>query len=249
MDPSPHCLSVSLTAVAFRICRQIRNNMKETKKERKTKFINGRCCIMWVSMWTVKSGRGLFSFSGVIQFYFGKQECIPVGCVPPVHWPSGGGLPAGGVPAWGGVPPRGCTCRGDLLGGCTCQGGVPARGGDLPGGVPTQGIPGQGGVPAQVPPPPVNRMTDKCKNITLPQTSFAGGKKLPELACSTLNARPPEKSWIREFLPSTYQTDNRFVRLICQKRNLLFSACSPNFSFSSTNFLPHKHLQVPFHTN
>ena len=23
--------------------------------------------------------------------------------------------------------------------------------------------------------PPVNRMTDRCKNITLPQTSFAGG--------------------------------------------------------------------------
>ena len=25
--------------------------------------------------------------------------------------------------------------------------------------------------------PPVNRMTDRCKNITLPQTSFEGGKK------------------------------------------------------------------------
>ena len=24
--------------------------------------------------------------------------------------------------------------------------------------------------------PPVNRMTNRCKNITLPQTSFAGGK-------------------------------------------------------------------------
>ena len=38
-----------------------------------------------------------------------------------------------------------------------------------------------GGLPD--PPPPreadphaVNRMTDKCKNITLPQTSYAGGK-------------------------------------------------------------------------
>ena len=29
---------------------------------------------------------------------------------------------------------------------------------------------------AGMPPPPVNRMTDRCKNITLPQTSFAGGK-------------------------------------------------------------------------
>ena len=27
-------------------------------------------------------------------------------------------------------------------------------------------------------PPPVNRMTDRCKNITLPQTSFAGGKNV-----------------------------------------------------------------------
>ena len=26
--------------------------------------------------------------------------------------------------------------------------------------------------------PPVNRMTDRCKNITLSQTSFAGGKKV-----------------------------------------------------------------------
>ena len=25
--------------------------------------------------------------------------------------------------------------------------------------------------------PPMNRMTDRCKNITLPQTSFAGGNK------------------------------------------------------------------------
>ena len=29
--------------------------------------------------------------------------------------------------------------------------------------------------------PPVNRMTHRCKNITLPQTSFAGGKKLDGL--------------------------------------------------------------------
>ena len=50
-----------------------------------------------------------------------KQECIPVGCVPPACCPY---LPA---------------CPGT--------------------------------------PPPVNRMTDRCKNITLPQTSFAGGNK------------------------------------------------------------------------
>ena len=35
-----------------------------------------------------------------------------------------------------------------------------------------------GGVPAQALPAPVNRMTDRCKNITLPQTSFAGGNNV-----------------------------------------------------------------------
>ena len=48
-----------------------------------------------------------------------------------------------------------------LLGGTCMEGGVPAK----------------GGVPAQVLSPP-NRMTDRCKNITLPQTSFAGGKNI-----------------------------------------------------------------------
>ena len=46
----------------------------------------------------------------------------------------------------------------------------------LPGGVPAQGVYLPRGVPAQVLLSPVNRMTDSCKNITLPQTSFAGGK-------------------------------------------------------------------------
>ena len=34
-------------------------------------------------------------------------------------------------------------------------------------------------------PPPVNRMSDRCKNITLPQTSFAGGNNV-----SSMNALP-----------------------------------------------------------
>ena len=62
-----------------------------------------------------------------------------------------GGCTCQGIPAQGGVPARGCTCLGVYL-----PRGVPA-----------------GGVTAQVL-PPVNRMTDRCKNITLPQTSFAG---------------------------------------------------------------------------
>ena len=81
-----------------------------------------------------------------------KQECIPVGCVPPAHWPWRGEVPAwglnlprglylptggvpaqevyclGGVPAWG----WGCTCLGGVFtsggmylprGACTCPGG------------------------------------------------------------------------------------------------------------------------------
>ena len=37
-------------------------------------------------------------------------------------------------------------------------------------------VPEVGGIPActEADPSPVNRMTNRCKNITLPQTSFAG---------------------------------------------------------------------------
>ena len=81
-------------------------------------------------------------------------------------WRRRGGLPGGGgVPAWrGGVPAwRGGAC----LEGRGC----------LPG----------GGVPGQVP-PPVNRMTDRCKNITLAKTSFRPVKtdmSLSDLALSS----------------------------------------------------------------
>ena len=97
-----------------------------------------------------------------------KQECIPVGCVPPAFCPylpactAGGGegyLPEGVYLVLGGVPgprevylvsglgscvlgPRGCTCRG-----CTWSWGVYLprgvylpKGVYLPGGVPAQGV-------------------------------------------------------------------------------------------------------------
>ena len=128
-----------------------------------------------------------------------KQECIPVGCVPPACCPYLPDLPActalGGVSAWGGYLPGGCTCQGGvpawvgyLLGGVPAQGvylarGVPAQGVYLPGGYLPRGLylPGgctcMGGTcPGTL--PPVNRMTDRCKNITWPQTSFAGGKNI-----------------------------------------------------------------------
>ena len=67
---------------------------------------------------------------------------------------------------------------------------VPGRGCTWSQGGEGVGVPGPGGVYLVlgvylVPggtypgtPPPVNKMTDRCKNITLPQTSFAGGNKL-----------------------------------------------------------------------
>ena len=82
-----------------------------------------------------------------------------------------GGLLLGGVPAlvWG-VSAPGDTCLWSggclLLGGtCLCLGGV------------SQHAMGQTS--------PVNIMTDRCKNITLPQTLFAAGKNLRDL--QTLN--------------------------------------------------------------
>ena len=67
-----------------------------------------------------------------------------------------------------GAGPGGFWSRGEgvLAPGCVwSQGGVCSRGGGV-------------GIPAcsESDPPPVNRMTDRCKNITFPQTSFAGGK-------------------------------------------------------------------------
>ena len=79
---------------------------------------------------------------------------------------------------------RMCTARLLTVSQHALRGGVPMGGGHLPkggvpaqGGVPGRGVPAQGWcVPAQVL-PPVNRMTDRCKNITLTQTSFVGGKQ------------------------------------------------------------------------
>ena len=117
------------------------------------------------------------------------------GCTLPwrVYLPGGVYLPKGVVPAQGGVPTRGCTCPGGVpaWGGCTYlgvylpRGGVPAWGEYLSGSVPARGctcrgvyLPRRelcllgGYLPRYS--PPVNRMTDRCKNITLPQTFVCG---------------------------------------------------------------------------
>ena len=73
---------------------------------------------------------------------------------------------------WGVPGHGGCTWPG----GCNWSGGVPAPGGYLVQGmylVPG-GVPGLGGEVL----PSVNRMTNRFKNITLPQTSFVGSNKI-----------------------------------------------------------------------
>ena len=88
--------------------------------------------------------------------------------------PGGGGVPglgeggawSRGVPALGGVPaPGGCL----VPWGCLHQGGAWSWGGAWSGGVPAPGGACFGGMwyPACTEAdPPVNRMTDRCKNIT-----------------------------------------------------------------------------------
>ena len=106
----------------------------------------------------------------------------------------GGGLPnlgGGGLHPWGSastgvciwglvLPNPGGLHRGGLPnpgGSASCMGSVQPQGGLHPGGVfPTvRGL--HPGVIGQTPSPPVNRMIHRCKNITLPQTSFPGGNK------------------------------------------------------------------------
>ena len=109
------------------------------------------------------------------------------GCVPAQEegtCPGGGGwcgLPEQGVHS---CPGGGYTCPGGRY---TCPGGgVPAnRGAPARGAVPALGVCTWGYLPRySLPRPPVNRMTDRCKNITLSQTSFAGGNKFSKKVTS-----------------------------------------------------------------
>ena len=54
-----------------------------------------------------------------------------------------------------------------------------------------------GGVSQGVYIPPVNRMTHRCKNITLPQTSFAGGNKIYICKSCLLSNLKRTHSWER----------------------------------------------------
>ena len=86
-----------------------------------------------------------------------KQGCIPVGCVTPACWPYRRKVCIRrGLHPVEGLHPGGSASGGSIGGGLH------------PGRICTQG----GWVDLSM-----NRMTDRCRNITLPQTSFAGGKK------------------------------------------------------------------------
>ena len=127
----------------------------------------------------------------------GGVYLVPEGCTwsQGGTWSWGGTWSQGGVPGLGGCtwsrrgvpdPGGGTWSRGDVPGpgGCTSSGGVPGRGVYLVpmgctwsrGGVPGPGgctwSGGGGGVYLVRYSPPVNRMTNRCKNITLAKTSF-----------------------------------------------------------------------------
>ena len=95
------------------------------------------------------------------------QECIPVGCVPSA---------AVAVSAPGGVPGPG--------GGGVWSGGVPGAGVSGPGGLVSQHALRQT--------PPVNRITDRCKNIT-----FATSLRTVKMGCSWHAKHHPFLSWFR----------------------------------------------------
>ena len=148
-------------------------------------------------------GEGVYLPACLVPGGGGVPACLPGPGGEGVYLPGPGGFTwSRGVPAWsGGVPgPGGCTWShgGTCLvpGGCTClvRGGVPAWSGGCTclvlGGCTWSGTP----------PPTVDRMTHAYENITLPQTSFAGGNNRKnayfdgkcELGFGKLDAREAE---------------------------------------------------------
>ena len=90
-----------------------------------------------------------------LSFQF-RQECIPVGCAPPALYRGGFS-----VQGW-----EGSLSKRGLSGGSLSKRGVSVQ---------ERGLCPRGGSLSGR--PSVNRTTQRCKNITLPQNSFAGGKK------------------------------------------------------------------------
>ena len=99
-----------------------------------------------------------------------RQECIPVGCVPPAHWSY---LRISSYPTH--TPPPPTPIPGATMHPPRSNHASPPEQPCTPPPRATTHAP-----PPEQPrtPPSVNRMTNRCKNITLPQTSFAGGKNV-----------------------------------------------------------------------
>ena len=129
--------------------------------------------------------RGGVVCSGCVCLLLGVSAlgaCLLLGGVSALGGVCSGGMSApGGCLLWGVSAPRGVSALGGVcFGGCLLQGGllwgVSAPGVSAPGGVPA---PGGCGIPVctEADTPPVNRMTDRCKNITLATTSLRPVKK------------------------------------------------------------------------
>ena len=126
----------------------------------------------------MRTGRSLTVYRSLLPWGWG---CLLPGglCFQGVSAPGGGVCSWGGLCLWGVSASRGCVCsRGGLLWGGVCSWGVVcSRGCLLQGGVCSGGCLFLGlGVVSQhalrQTPPPVNRMTNRCKNITLATTSL-----------------------------------------------------------------------------
>ena len=137
-----------------------------------------------------------------------KQECIPVGCVPALidRMPVGGVCSGGWVSALGGgcLLWGGCLLRGGLLQGVSAPGGSALRGG-----VCSQGglLQREGlllGVVSQhalrQTPPPVDRITDMIKNITLVTTSLRLVKREISSECRVPHTRGAKPCKLHEIV-------------------------------------------------
>ena len=82
-------------------------------------------------------------------------------------------------PEGGGVSASGGSASREVCQGKSASGGSAMGGGSAPRGVCLWGCWAD---------PPVNRMTHRCKNITLPQTSFAGGKNVDKIKQESIPA-------------------------------------------------------------
>ena len=113
----------------------------------------------------------VFSLSDSPSVCKSKQECIPVGCVPAARRPYAGVCFRGGVSAWSrGVVSGwvGGTVSAWSGGGwCLLRGGLPGQGEGWWCLVRRGGLVSQHALRQNPPPHAVNRMTNRCKNITL----------------------------------------------------------------------------------